>query len=138
MTALSLDALAREVSLAPLHAWLGIRVIELDESSGSVKIELPFRDEFRRAPDRPEIHGGILSALADLAGHAVVAAHVGHGVPTIDLRIDYLRMASGTHLTAFASPVKIGRTIAVVDVRIFDPLDRVVAVGRGAFSTRQG
>lgn len=138
MAALSIEALAREVGNAPLHAWLGVRVLELNEASGSVRVELPFRDEFRRAPDRPEVHGGILSALADLAGHAVVAAHVGHGVPTIDLRIDYLRMAAGSFLTALATPVKIGRTIAVVDVQIFDPDNRIVAVGRGAFSTRQG
>ena len=138
MTALSIEALAREVSNAPLHAWLGVRVLELNEANGSVRVELPFRDEFRRAPGRPEVHGGILSALADLAGHAVVAARLGHGVPTIDLRIDYLRMASGAYLTALATPVKIGRTIAVVDVQIFDPESRIVAVGRGAFSTRQG
>ena len=138
MTPLSLDALARQVASAPLHAWLRVKVLELDPASGSVKIELPFRDEFRRDPNRPEVHGGILSALADLAGHAVVAAHLGHGVPTIDLRIDYLRMAAGAFLTALATPVKIGRTIAVVDVQIFDPESRVVAVGRGAFSTRPG
>jgi len=138
MTALSLDALARDVALAPLHAWLKVKVLDLDATTGSVTVELPFRGEFRRAPDRPEFHGGIISALIDLAGHAVVAARVGHGVPTIDLRVDYLRMAAGAHLKAVAQPVKIGRTIAVIDIQVFDPENRVVAVGRGAFSTRQG
>lgn len=138
MTALTLENLAREVGLAPLHQWLQVKVVALDQATGSVTVELPFRDEFRRAPDRPEVHGGIISAFADLAGHAVVAAHLGHGVPTIDLRVDYLRMAAGRHLMAIAKPVKIGRTIAVIDIQVLDPEARLAAIGRGAYSTRQG
>ena len=110
----------------------------MDESAGGVELRLALRDEFRRDPARPEIHGGILAMLADIAGHAVVAARMRHGVPTVDLRVDYLRMAAGAFLSASATPVKLGRTVAVVDIRITDDQARLVAVGRGTYLTREG
>jgi uncharacterized protein (TIGR00369 family) len=67
-----------------------------------------------------------------------VAAQVKHGIPTIDMRIDYLRMASGRALTATATPVKVGRTVGVVDITITDDENRKVAIGRTLFSTREG
>jgi uncharacterized protein (TIGR00369 family) len=80
----------------------------------------------------------MIAVLADIAGHAVVAARLRHGVPTIDLRVDYLRMASGDFLLASAKPVKLGKTIAVVDIRITDEQARLVAVGRATYMTREG
>jgi uncharacterized protein (TIGR00369 family) len=76
--------------------------------------------------------------LADIAGHAAVAARLRHGVPTVDLRVDYLRMATGDFLSACAMPVKLGRTLALVDIRITDEQDRLVAVARGTYLTREG
>ena len=58
-------------------------------------------------------------------------------MPTIDLRIDYLRPAEGD-LLATARTVKRGRTIGVVDVEIRDTAGRMIAVGRGAYSTTVG
>ncbi len=55
--------------------------------------------------------------------------------PTIDLRIDYLRAADGGDLIARAKLLKAGRTIARVDVTVEDSKGRLVAVGRGTFST---
>lgn len=132
------DFLSENIARPPLHKWLAPELVSIDDATGAVTLRLPFRDEFRRSPDRPEYHGGIIATLADMAGHAVVAAKLRHSVPTIDLRIDYLRMAAGPFLLATGTPVKLGRTIGVVDVQIRDEAGRLVAVGRGAFSTREG
>jgi uncharacterized protein (TIGR00369 family) len=58
-------------------------------------------------------------------------------VPTIDLRIDYLRTAPAGDLLATARILAVGRSIGRADVEIRSEDDKVVAVGRGAFSTRE-
>jgi uncharacterized protein (TIGR00369 family) len=103
-----------------------------------VTIALPLRAEFRRDPERPEIHGGVIASLIDIAGHAAISAKLHHGVPTVDLRIDYLRVAAGRELLATAELVKLGRTLGIVDIRVTDDQGRLVAIGRGLFSTREG
>ena len=132
------DFLAENVAAPPLHRWLKPELVSVDATSGDVQLRLPLRPEFRRDPARPEVHGGILAMLADIAGHAAVAARLRHGVPTVDLRVDYLRMAGGDFLSARATPLKLGRTFAVVDIRITDDQERLVAVGRGTYLTREG
>ncbi|MDB5598638.1 MAG: phenylacetic acid degradation-like protein [Xanthobacteraceae bacterium] len=138
MTESAISYLRRSLALPPFHQWLRPELVEADEATGKVTLVLAVRPEFLRDPDRPEVHGGIIAAFIDIAGHAAVAGNVRHGVPTIDLRVDYLRMASGAVLKATAEPVRIGRTIGVVDVRVTDDKDVLVALGRGVFSTRTG
>jgi uncharacterized protein (TIGR00369 family) len=53
----------------------------------------------------------------------------------VDMRVDYLRLAGGTEITAVASIVKIGRTIGVVDIRLTDDQKRLVAIGRASYVT---
>jgi uncharacterized protein (TIGR00369 family) len=119
----------------PFHQWLKPRLIAADGDAGAVTIHLTLRPEFRRLPDRLEIHGGVLAAMIDLTGHATVAAKLRHGVSTIDLRVDYLRLAGGAELRATGTAIKIGRTIGIVDVRVMDDQDRLVAVGRSSYLT---
>ena len=132
----SLLAWLREmIARPPLHQWLKPQVAEVDEASGRVVVALPLRPEFRRDPERPEIHGGIIATLVDIAGHTALSAKLRHGVPTIDMRIDYLRMATGRELRATAELLKVGRTLGLVEVRITDDAQRLIAVGRAVFST---
>ena len=138
MTESAVSYLRCSLVLPPFHQWLQPELLEVDETTGKVTVALPVRPEFLRDPDRPEVHGGIVAAFIDIAGHAAVAGKVRHGVPTIDLRIDYLRVAGGTVLKAEAEPIRIGRTIGVVDVRVTDDKETLVALGRGIFSTRTG
>ena len=56
---------------------------------------------------------------------------------TVDMRVDYLRLASGTALTTVGTIVKIGRTIGVVDISMRDDQDRLVAIGRATYVTMQ-
>ena len=86
-------------------------------------------------PGRPELHGAIVAAMVDITGHAAIAAKVLHTVATVDMRVDYLRLAGGTELVAVATVIKLGRTIGVVDVRIGDDQSRLVAIGRAAYVT---
>jgi uncharacterized protein (TIGR00369 family) len=137
MSGTAIDQLRHSLAEPPFHQWLRPELISADEETGVV-LCLPLRPEFRRHPERPEIHGGVIASLIDIAGHTAVAAKLGHGVPTIDLRIDYLRMAAGRELRAAAVLLKLGRTLGVVDVRVTDEQGKLVAAGRGSFSARAG
>ncbi len=121
---------------SPFHDFLQLDAKKTGE--GEVEVRIPFRPEFRRGADSDMIHGGVISTLIDIAGDFAVAAIVGGGVPTIDLRVDYLRPAIGTALLAKAKAVKVGRTVAVADVEVFDDAGKLVAVGRGAYSGKVG
>ena len=132
------DAMARlraEMERPPYHAVLRPQQVSVDAQAGTVTIRLPYREEFRRAPDAPGYHGGVIAALIDLAGHAAVAVTVGRMVPTIDLRIDFLHAPAGGDLTARGKLLRAGRSIARADVEIVDDTNNVVAVGRGTYST---
>jgi uncharacterized protein (TIGR00369 family) len=63
---------------------------------------------------------------------------LGHGVPTVNFRTDYLRPAINTSLRAVATVRRAGRTVGVVDVDVLDDQDKLVAVGRGTFGTQPG
>ncbi|HVY58592.1 MAG TPA: PaaI family thioesterase [Xanthobacteraceae bacterium] len=132
------DALARlreEMTRPPYHAILQPQAVRADPAAGLVVISLAYRPEFRRGPDDPAYHGGVIATLIDIAGHAAVAVHIGRMTPTIDLRIDYLRPAGASDLTATARLVRAGRSVARADVEIADADGRLIAIGRGSFST---
>jgi uncharacterized protein (TIGR00369 family) len=121
------------VDTSPFHRLLGLQMVRAED--GAVEMRLPWRDELGRADDSDWYHGGVISALIDIAGDYAIASKLGRGVPTIDLRVDYLRPARRGELRALARAVKVGRTVGVADVELRDANDAVVAVGRCAYST---
>ena len=56
--------------------------------------------DYHRYDTRSGRRGGIIASLADLVAHAAIAVQVQRMVPTIDLRIGYLRAAPEGDLTA--------------------------------------
>lgn len=88
------------------------------------------------APNEKSFHGGVIAASIDISGHAAVAIKIGKMAPTIDLRIDYLRPTAGENLVASARSLQVGATLARVDVA--GTQGRLIAVGRGSFSTGRG
>src|SRR3984957_654349 len=131
----ALARLREELEGPPFHHVLRPEAIDADPENGTVTIRLAFRDELARARGERAFHGGVIASLIDLAGHAAVAVKIGRMAPTIDLRIDYLRASAGENLIARARLLKVGSMVARVDIDITDTQGRLIAVGRGSFST---
>lgn len=135
MTENTFELVHSNIAATPFHQWLLPQLKEVDEQKGTVTIVLPLREEFQRLPGRSDAHGGIIATLIDMTGHAAVCSKMHHSVATIDMRVDYLRLAGGTALRAVATIVKMGRTIAVVDTQVFDDQNKLAAIGRATYLT---
>ena len=96
------------------------------------------RPELERRPGTRQFHGGPIAAFIDITGDFAIGMLVGGGVPTINLRTDYLRPAIGDALTAVARVRRTGKTAAVVDIDVADDQGKLVAIGRGAYSSTAG
>jgi uncharacterized protein (TIGR00369 family) len=118
---------------SPFHMLLGLTVTQV--RSGEVEVVMPYSDRLLASTTAPYIHGGAIATLIDVAGNFAIIAAIGRDVPTIDLRVDYLRPVRRGALRAVGRAVKVGRRLGVADVEVFDETGQTVAIGRGLFST---
>lgn len=131
----ALQRLQGELQGPPYNAFLGLEAVSADPDVGRVTVRMSFRDEFMRAAGQREYHGGIISALVDATGHAAVAVWTGHQAPTIDLRVDFIAGAGAEALYAEGVLLKAGRSVGRADVTVRNASGKLIAVGRGTFST---
>jgi uncharacterized protein (TIGR00369 family) len=118
---------------SPFMRFLGLTLVRAE--TGVVEVRLPFREEFMRQDGSDWYHGGVISALADIVGDYAVITETGVGVPTIDLRVDYLRPARRGDLVAVGRTVRVGRTVSVANVEIHDATGTLVALGRAVYAS---
>jgi len=121
------------VDVSPYQRWLGIELVRAEP--GTVELRLPFREEFLRADGSDWYHGGVLAALIDIAGDYALATRVGGGLPTVDLRIDWLKPSRRGDLIAIGRAVKVGRTVCFAVAEVRDEHGELVAIGRGTYAT---
>ena len=133
----ALARLAHEMADPPFPAMSFAQSRVGVDEDGTAKVRLPFRSEFRRGRESPFYHGGVIASLVDIAAHAAIAVRVGRTVPTIERRIDYLHAAPAGDLLATGKILVVGRSVGRADVEVRSAEGKVVAVGRGAFSTRE-
>lgn len=138
--ATKLDAAAVQAILdrSPFMAFLGLRVVSLDHDKALIVMSMPLRPEIERRPGTQQFHGGPIAAFIDVVGDFAIGMAVGGGVPTMNLRIDYVRPAVGAALTGTAIVRRQGRTVALVDIDVTDTAGRLVAVGRGSYLPQAG
>src|SRR6185312_2611930 len=132
------EALQALIDGSPFLRFLGLRVAAIDPAAATVVITTELRPELERRNGSGQWHGGGLAALIDAAGDYAVALNVGNVVPTINVRVDYLRPATTAQLTATARVRRSGRTVAIVDIDVTDGEGRLVAIGRGTYSSQAG
>jgi len=85
------------------------------------------------------LHGGATATLCESVGSYGTAMAVGMDkvVSGIELNVNHLRAVRTGHVTATATPLHIGRTTAVWDMRVHDDEGRLVAVGRLTVAIRE-
>lgn len=137
MSEITRDEMQAMLDGSPFIRLLRMSVASLDREKLEVAISMPLAPEFERYPGTQQFHGGAIASLIDVAGDFALVLQVGGGVPTINLRVDYLRPAIG-RLLATARARRAGRTIGVVDIDVTDDSDRLVAIGRGCYSMTAG
>src|SRR5690349_6106434 len=130
-TPLTIEQLQDRLHRAPYHRWLGLKAEEVGE--GTVTIRATWREEWIVNPDRRYTHGGILAALVDLAADWALGAQLGRGLPTIDMRVDYHRVALPGDLICKGRIVRQGSQFSVAEAEIYDQDGKLCASGRGVY-----
>ena len=123
----------------PFESVVRMELESWDKAAGTARFRLPFAPEYRRSDKAPGHHGGVIATFVDVAGDFAVAIKCDTGgVPTINIRIDYLKPAVGDALVAVARVRRAGRTVTVVDIDVFNDKDQPVAIGRGTYASVAG
>ena len=125
---------------------LGLRIVTF--RPGSVEGSLAMKPELIGHPTLQRLHGGVISASLDaMAGLAIIAAigarHMDEPWPqrmhrfarlgTIDLRIDYLRPATGTGFALSAEVLRLGSRVASTRMDFRDAAGELLASGAAAY-----
>lgn len=133
-SALNRQQLQERLLQSPFNAFLKLEVMGADPEKQEVIIGLKMRPEFERLSGTGHWHGGPIAAAIDIVGDYALAGVLGNPLPTINLRVDYLRPGKGT-LTLVARIRRTGKTVAVVDVDVLNAAGELVAIGRANYST---
>ncbi len=122
------------VDRSPLNRWLGMSVLNADDDG--IVLNIKWREDFISSPELRSTHGGILATLIDAAGDYAVAIKVGHPVPTVDMRVDYHRIAHPGDLRAEGRIINLGKSMATAEARVLDTSGRLIASGRALYLIR--
>jgi len=122
---------------------LGLKVESLDADAPKLRFDM--RPELIGNPRKQILHGGVISAVLDVAaGFAIHLAvvrsrssdpHDGHfpTIGTIDLRVDYLRPGRGNHFIATGRVVRLGNRVAVAHTELTNDAGELIATGGAAY-----
>jgi 1,4-dihydroxy-2-naphthoyl-CoA hydrolase len=105
------DAVTLPSGQHSIHELLGVEVIE----AGPERVVMRLPVDWRVHQPYGILHGGVSALLAESAASfgAALAAGPGRSVVGIELNASHLRSLRDGHLTAEATPVRVGRTIQV-------------------------
>jgi uncharacterized protein (TIGR00369 family) len=129
MTPEAIESMHRAFGEMPLHALLGLRMVEWGPNG--VTVEMPVREQAFNSTGN--LHGGAIATLIDTASGtaAALGSSFVPGVNTIvtaDLHVRYLGRPRTDLVRAEARVLKAGRQLVVVETQVLDENDRIIAV----------
>lgn len=127
----SLERVRTAISASPYLSWLGLAASRV--APGSIEARATWRQDWIANPELGQTQGGILAALIDFAASFALFVDLGGPAVTVDLRVDYHRLAKKGDLIARGAVVKRGRRISVCEAQVFDLAGKLLASGRGTF-----
>jgi uncharacterized protein (TIGR00369 family) len=118
-------ALRRET---PLHDLLGLEIVEIGDRHSV--LSMPVRPQAFNSTGN--LHGGAIATLIDVAAGSAAARGSGfepgrQSLVTADLHVRYLGRPHGDTVYARAEVLKAGRQLIVVECRVTDAEDRLIA-----------
>jgi uncharacterized protein (TIGR00369 family) len=134
----AVSALNELLKGSPFHQLFDMSCTRIEREASEIEIRMRYTPSVERSAGTRQYHGGAIASLIDIAGDYALWAVLGFGVPTINVRIDFLRPASATDLRAIARVRRAGRTVGVVDIDVLDDAGKLVAIGRGTYGTKEG
>ena len=135
---LGLEDIQKIFDESPFIAHLQMQAVALDYAASELTCRMPMQPFLERRAGTQQFHGGPIAAFIDTVGDFAIGMLVGGGVPTMNLRIDYLKPAVGGSLDATARVRRRGRTVAIIDIDVHDEKGTLVAIGRGTYSPNRG
>jgi uncharacterized protein (TIGR00369 family) len=112
----------------PLHHLLALEIVEIGERHAV--LSMPVREEAFNST--ANLHGGAIATLIDVAAGTAAARGSGfkrgeESLVTADLHVRYLGRPNGDLVYARAEVIKVGRRLVIVECRVTDPADRIIA-----------
>lgn len=132
-----LERLREGFRATPLHALLGIDYV--DDATYPDGTPVPDDMVVVAMPVRPEafgqggnLHGGAIATLIDVAAASAAARASAfepgkNSLVTADLHVRYLGRAKGDTVCAYASVIRSGRQLVVVECRVLDGEGNIIA-----------
>jgi uncharacterized protein (TIGR00369 family) len=123
----------------PFNRLLGFKLGAFDRRAQRAELGVQLRPEHIGNSVRGMPHGGLLAALVDGASGAAAALtlddySLAPTVATVDMRVDFLRPATGRRLNAVATVMRSGRSVVVVRTDVFDEDGTLVVLGTSTFT----
>ena len=127
----------------PFNRVLGLKVASIDPEAPKLRFDM--RPELIGNPRRKILHGGVISAVLDVAAGFSVYLAVNKErivdpdvtqfpeIGTIDLRVDYLRPGRGKYFVATGRVVRLGNRVAVTHTELENDAGELIATGGAAY-----
>jgi 1,4-dihydroxy-2-naphthoyl-CoA hydrolase len=117
---------------ASIHELLDVEIVE----AGPERVVMRLPVTWKVHQPYGILHGGVSALLAESAASfgAALAAEPGRSVVGIELNASHLRSVRDGHLTAEATPVRVGRTIQVWRISLTDDDGRAICEARCTLS----
>jgi uncharacterized protein (TIGR00369 family) len=126
------DAASLAAGRPSIHDLLHVEFLE----AGPERVVLRIPVDWRVHQPYGILHGGVSALLAESAASfgAALAAEPGRNVVGIELNASHLRSVRDGHLTAEATPVRVGRTLQVWRISLTDDDGRAICEARCTMS----
>lgn len=130
----------------PFNRLLDLRITVL--SPTDVELRIDMRQELVGNFIREILHGGVISAVLDVAGGLIASVELLKNlegmeieeigkrmakIGTIDLRVDYLRPGKGEFFVATGTVLRKGSKVAVVRTELCNDQKLLIAAGTGTY-----
>ena len=120
---LSLQQMREAIRSMSFNQLVGIRLVRIHKDG--VTIECKLRPDLMNA--HGVLHGGVTATMADAAVGIAITTRVGRpAATTVEMKLNYMRPVTGGKITARAYLLRMGSTLCIGRVDLFDDAKQLV------------